>query len=277
MTEILDCKVVAEAMKADVRQRVVKSNKLIKLCIITVGNDAASAAYVRGKIQDCAECGIAVEHIVLPHFINIGDFEDIIQNVNERDDINAVIVQLPVPFDKSEFIELIDPAKDVDCFTLENLGRFYSGNAFVKPCTPAGICALLDYYDINVAGMNALVIGRSDIVGQPMAKMLTDRNATVTLAHSYTNLKHFENIVRNANIVVSAIGKPDVINPWWFDMDSIIIDVGINYVDGKMRGDIDTDNVIYTDYAKYITSVPGGVGLLTRAQLMQNIAKVSGI
>lgn len=277
MTEILDCKVVAEAMKADVRQRVAEHDELIKLCIVTVGNDAASEAYVKGKMRDCAECGIAVEHIVLPRFINVSDLRQTLHGVNVRGDINAIIVQLPVPFEKNDFISWINPSKDVDCFTEQNIGKFYSGNAFVKPCTPAGICCLLDYYDIDVAGKNALVVGRSDIVGQPMAKMLTDRNATVTLAHSRTNEHDLENAVRRADIVVSAIGKPDIINPWWFDIDSIIIDVGINYVNGKMCGDIDTDNVKYADYAKYITPVPGGVGLLTRAQLMQNIAKVSGI
>ena len=277
MTEILDCKVVAETMKADVRRRVAESNRLIKLCIITVGDDAASAAYVRGKMRDCAECGIAVEHVVLPHSVSINNFKNVVHKANMRYDVNAVIVQLPVPFDKNEFIELIDPVKDVDCFTLENLGKFYSGNAFVKPCTPAGICCLLDAYNIDVARKNALVVGRSDIVGQPMAKMLTDRDATVTLAHSRTNEYDLENAVRRADIIVSAIGEPDVINPWWFDMGSVIIDVGINYVNGKMRGDIDTDSVRYADYVRYITPVPGGVGLLTRAQLMQNIAKVSGI
>lgn len=277
MTEILDCKVVAAAMKEDVQKRVAMSNNLIKLCIITAGNDAASEAYVRGKMRDCAECGIAVEHVVLPRSVHISDFKNVILNMNKRNDINAIIIQLPVPFDKNEFVEMIDPAKDVDCFTSENVGKFYSGNAFVKPCTPAGICVLLDYYDIDVDGMNALVVGRSDIVGQPMAKMLTDRNATVTLAHSHTNLRHFEDAVRDADIVVSAIGKTDIMNPWWFKEDSVIIDVGINYVNGKMCGDIDTDSVVYSGYAKYITPVPGGVGLLTRAQLMENIAKVSGI
>lgn len=275
MIEILDCKVVAEAMKADVRQRVAEHDELIKLCIVTVGNDAASESYVKGKMRDCAECGIAVEHVVLPHFVGIDEFQHVLYDINMRDDVNAIIVQLPVPFDKSEFIDLIDPRKDVDCFSTRNVGRFYSGNAFVEPCTPAGICRLLDYYDIDVAGKNALVVGRSDIVGKPMAKMLTDRDATVTLAHSRT--QNLDELVEQANIIVSAVGQYNVIKPWsFFKQGTIIINVGINKINNRLYGDIDNMKIDSWREIK-VTPVPGGVGLLTRAQLLQNIAKVSGI
>jgi methylenetetrahydrofolate dehydrogenase (NADP+)/methenyltetrahydrofolate cyclohydrolase len=243
------------------------------LVIITVGGDEASKSYVKGKMKDCEYCGIPVQHIKIEDNILASDMLlDTIQNANEDDDVAGIILQLPLPESLGDvnYCDCIVPWKDVDGLNTDS---------FYEPCTPKGIMYLLEKELGDLTGKSALVIGRSDLVGKPLAKMLLDADCTVTVAHSKTNKFDLKRALEWSDIVISAVGKPKFINLKHCDSDAIVVDVGINRdVNGKLCGDCYDFDQYYHYFGKMkVTPVPGGVGLLTRAMLMKNVADASKV
>lgn len=241
-----------------------------KLCVIQVGDDAASSVYVRNKENFCKDVGVKSETIRLDNNVTQNDLIAIIKEKNNDDSVSGILVQLPLPehINTQNIMDTIAPEKDVDCFNSINMGQLVLGNAGYEPCTPQGIMQILDSYGISVEGKHCVVVGRSNIVGKPMAAMLTNDNATVTLCHSKT--KNLKEICRQADILICAIGNPKFFNEEYVKDDVIVIDVGINRMDdGKLCGDVDFDAVKDKVYA--ITPVPGGVGAVTVSTLVSNV------
>ena len=238
--------------------------------IITVGEDPASKVYVRNKIKACEEVGIGVGHYVASLDTTTPEnLKKIIRAYNEADTIDGIMVQLPLPkgFDEREIIDTIDPAKDVDGLTTTNIGKLRSGQPCFQPCTARGVIDLLDYYGIEMDGKNVTIVGRSNIVGKPLADLMMARGATVTQCHSRT--KYLCDHTEYADIVVSAVGKPRFIDFSHLGSGKVVVDVGINRnEDGNLCGDVDFDEVV--DYCSAITPVPGGVGPMTVAELLRN-------
>lgn len=271
--KILDGKLVADYILDKVKDKIDEC-KLhnLSLCFIRVGDDPASEVYVRNKERACEKIGIKSHTYVLHDGAVKPEIIDLIENLNNDDTVGGILLQLPLPdsfdwIDEIDIINAIAPSKDVDCFVESNVGTMFKGDSVLVPCTPYGIMEMLDYYDINVTGMNCVVIGRSDIVGKPMAMMLLHNNATVTICHSYT--ENLKDICKRADLIVSAVGKPKFINRDYVGDGAIVIDVGMNRDEnGKLCGDVDFDGVV--DVASYITPVPGGVGRTTVAALMMN-------
>lgn len=264
MPKILSGAEPAQRIKENIKDSKIRG---MTLAIVRVGDNPASAVYVKNKIKDCQECGIPVAEYHLPEDIGIANFCNLITDLGNNNSISGIIVQKPLPADLPDPSDLIPPHKDIDCFNPENVGKMFLGHPAFLPCTPAGIMALLDYYHIDVTGMNCVVIGRSNIVGKPMATLLTAADATVTLCHSKT--KDLEFYTKNADLIVCAIGIPKFLKADMIKEGAILIDVGINRSeDGSLCGDIDFDDVY--DKCGSITPVPGGVGLMTRAILLQN-------
>lgn len=260
------CKDFAAIVKGNIREELSKYKDMhYKLVIIQVGNNKSSDAYVKGKINDCMECGIAVEHYRFPDDVTTPEIVNKIRELQKRDDLyfGGIIVQLPLP-EHIDF-ELIqghlDKRLDVD-------GFLHDSN--YSPCTPLGIMNWLDYNKINLTGKNVCIVGRSDIVGKPLVNMMIERGATVTCCNSHTeNLYLFTS---SADIVITAIGKSKYFSETYFRYGQLVIDVGINYDEnGKLCGDVDRENVIEKYPNTYVTPVPGGVGLLTRVALLQNV------
>lgn len=244
--------------------------------MILVGNDPASAIYVRRKEMFCEKTGIGSKVLTLPSDIPEIKLLSLINDLNKEKNITAIIVQLPLPkhINKNKIIESIDPKKDADCLHPLNFGRFMqSGEKYsrIVPATPLGIIKLLEDYKIPIAGKNAVVVGRSNIVGKPMAYFLLNRGATVTICHSQTkNLSHF---THKADILVVAAGKKNLIKASMVKRGATVIDVGINRVGKKIFGDVDFGSV--SKKASYITPVPGGVGPMTIAMLLKNTVELS--
>lgn len=268
---------VTEDIKGNVKsliEELKENNKRIpRLVTILVGNDYGSTKYVNLKTKDCNEVGINTTNL---HYETYQIDEDglisLIDELNNDDTVDGILVQLPLPdnFNEERVMEAIEPSKDVDCFNPINVGKLYTSgyeNNMMRPCTPQGIIRTLEKigYD-SLAGMHAVVLGRSNIVGKPAAKLLMDKGATVTICHSKT--KNIKDIVRQADIVVAAVGKAKMIKSDWIKEGAIVIDVGINRDNGKMCGDVDLEDVI--DKVKYITPVPKGIGEVTRAMLLDN-------
>ena len=281
---VLDGKPVAAAIKKDIisKMEMIKSiygAAFIKPClaIVSVGDYKASETYIRGKMKDCDECGFDVLPIKIHEDCSLQVIKDQLKTLSLDKHVNGIILQLPLPekFSKEEVQELfkyIDYDKDVDCLTNMNIGRLSRGEALMKPCTPAGIMEILSYYDIDVAGKSVTIVNRSDIVGKPLATMLTQADATVTLCHSKTT--RLEKKMYDADILIVAVGKENFINSenakHMVGNGTVVIDVGINRnSDGKLVGDVNFDAV--SRLVKCITPVPGGVGLTTRACLMRNV------
>lgn len=270
-TVILDGKRIAAEIKKEVAEEVKELKKQgIRpgLATVLVGDDPASHIYVRNKVKDCEEVGIFSEKILLPKDSSEDEVLQVIETLNERTDIHGILVQLPLPshIDEFEVISAISPDKDVDGFHPVNQGLMLAGRETLYPCTPAGIIEMLRRYEITVEGKNAVVVGRSNIVGKPAAVLLLKENATVTVCHSKTrNLAEF---TRTADILVVAVGRAKMITAEMVKEGSVVIDVGINRVDGKIVGDVDFEGVF--EKASHITPVPGGVGLVTRAMLLKN-------
>lgn len=269
---IIDGKSIAEKIKNDLKTEILelKSKGIIpKLAVIQVGENSASKIYVRNKKKACEEIGIYSEEFNLPENTSEDELIDLIEKLNSNSDINGILVQLPLPLHISEkkIAEAIDPIKDVDVFNPINTGKLLSGNADLIPCTPKGIAELFDYEKISLKGKHCVVIGRSNIVGKPLAMLMLQKDATVTICHSKT--KNLEKICQNADIIIAAIGKPKFITKNMVKNGCVIIDVGINRnKDGTICGDADFDEV--KDIASYITPVPGGVGPMTIAMLLEN-------
>lgn len=238
------------------------------LAVVLVGEDAASQIYVRNKEKGCAQVGIRSTVIRLPAEIDQQTLETEVTKLNADHMVHGILVQLPLPghLNEERILALIDPPKDVDGFHAMNVGRFVSGLSAMVPCTPKGCMALLSQYDLPVEGKEAVIVGRSNIVGKPIASLLLQANATVTICHSRT--KNLAMHCRRADILVAAIGKPKFITAEMVKPGATVIDVGINRVDGKIVGDVDFEAV--KEVAGAITPVPGGVGKMTIAMLLSN-------
>ncbi|WP_394273033.1 bifunctional methylenetetrahydrofolate dehydrogenase/methenyltetrahydrofolate cyclohydrolase FolD [Butyricicoccus sp.] len=243
------------------------------LAVIIVGEDPASQVYVRNKERACEECGFYSEKYALPEETTQEQLLGLIDELNRNPRIDGILCQLPVPKHISEqaVIDAIDPSKDVDAFHPVNVGKIMVGNFDFLPCTPAGVMQLLDEYNIDPKGKNCVVIGRSNIVGKPMAMLLLHRHGTVTICHSRTqNLKE---VCAQADILVAAVGKADFVTADMVKEGATVIDVGMNRKNGKLCGDVCFDEV--NEKAAYLTPVPGGVGPMTITMLMKNTLKAA--
>lgn len=265
---LMDGKALAAKLKRQVREEAEKLPRRPGLAVILVGDDPASRVYVNGKKKDCEECGFYSEEYALLKETSQRELLDLVEELNAREDMDGILVQLPLPthLDQEEVLKAIDPRKDVDCFHPENVGAMFVGAAGFLPCTPAGVMALLDEYGIDPAGKHAVVLGRSNIVGKPMAMLLLGRNATVTVCHSKT--PNLTELCRQADILVSAVGKVGVVSADMVKEGAVVVDVAMNRdSQGKLCGDVDA---AVSERASYLTPVPGGVGPMTRAMLMKN-------
>ena len=269
---IIDGKKVSSHIKDNIAAEVKilknKTGKTPGLAVVLVGDDPASAVYVKNKNKTCKNIGFQSFEHILPENTSENKLLNLINELNNDDQVNGILVQLPLPshISSKKILVSINPQKDVDGFHLENVGRLVTGNALFKPCTPAGIIKLLDEYKIEIEGKNAVIIGRSNIVGKPVSFLLLERNATVTICHSRT--KDLPSITRSADILIAAIGKPNFVSLDMVKNNAVVIDVGINRLDGKLVGDVDFASV--SKQASLITPVPGGVGPMTIAMLMEN-------
>jgi len=280
VARIIDGKVVAEDVKARVKKAVdeLKASR-VQPCLATVlvGDDAASATYVGSKQKDANEVGILTRDYRLAATFKQSELVELVQLLNNDPAVHGILVQLPLPshIDQIEITNVLSPLKDVDGLTPYNAGMLQNGTALLKPCTPSGVIELLDYYKIDVSGMDAVIVNRSNLVGKPLAFLLLERNATVTVCHSKT--KDLDKKLRNADLVVTAVGNRQrfTLTADMIKEGAVIIDVGTARVGGKLTGDADFDSV--KQKASWITPVPGGVGLMTRAMLLKNTVSAASI
>ena len=271
MSRIIDGKIISASVKERVKAEVsaLKEKGItVGLAVIIVGEDPASKVYVSNKKKACENLGIISEEYALPETTTNEELLALIEELNNKPSINGILCQLPLPrhLDEKLIINSIDPEKDVDAFHPFNVGKIMIGDFYFLPCTPAGVMEMLKYENIEVEGKNCVVIGRSNIVGKPMNMLLLHQNGTVTVCHSKT--KNLKEICRNADILVAAVGRPKFVTEDMVKKGAVVIDVGINRVDGKLCGDVDFENV--KNKVSAITPVPGGVGPMTIAMLMQN-------
>lgn len=272
MATMIDGKAVSAAVKARIASQTAQlKEKGITpgLAVVIVGDDSASRVYVNNKRKDCAEVGFLSEEYALPAQTTETELLALIRTLNERSDINGILVQLPLPKHLNEklVIETISPQKDVDAFHPSNVGQIMIGDYCFLPCTPAGVMELLASAGIEIQGKRAVVIGRSNIVGKPMSMLLLHKHATVTICHSRT--EDLSAVCRDADILVAAVGIAKFVKADFVKPGAAVIDVGMNRDEnGKLCGDVDFDSV--QPIAGFITPVPGGVGPMTRAMLMQN-------
>ena len=246
------------------------------LAVIIVGDDPASRVYVNNKKKKCAAVGIKSLEFALPAQTTQRELLELIEKLNQNSLVNGILCQLPLPehIDEKAVIEAIDPQKDVDCFCDVNVGKLWTGNAVFLPCTPAGVMEMLRQYNIEVSGKSCVIVGRSNIVGKPLAALMLQKNATVTVCHSKT--RELASVCRSADILVAAVGRAKFITADMVRDNAVVIDVGINRDEnGKLCGDVDFDAV--KDKASFITPVPGGCGPMTIAMLMQNTVKACEI
>ena len=279
MARILSGKEFAARIKEDAARGVAEmkaAGVLPRLAVIIVGSDPASEVYVRNKQRTCEELGIRSDHIALPAETTKEELLACIEELNVDPEVHGILVQLPLPAqiaeDEEEILSHIDPRKDVDGFHPVNVGHLVLGAPGLRPCTPAGCIRMLDYAGIPIEGAHAVIIGRSNIVGKPMAHLLLERNATVTMCHSRP--QHLAAIARTADILVAAVGRPRFVTADMVKEGATVIDVGINRIaPKKLVGDVDFDAAAAV--AGAITPVPGGVGLLTVAMLMENVVQAA--
>ena len=279
MARILSGKEFAARIKEDAARGVAElkaAGVLPRLAVIIVGSDPASEVYVRNKQRTCEELGIRSDHIALPAETSKEELLACIEELNVDPEVHGILVQLPLPAqiaeDEEEILSHIDPRKDVDGFHPVNVGHLVLGAPGLRPCTPAGCIRMLDYAGIPIEGAHAVIIGRSNIVGKPMAHLLLERNATVTICHSRT--QNLAAIARTADILVAAVGRPRFVTANMVKEGATVIDVGINRIAPKqLVGDVDFDAAAAV--AGAITPVPGGVGLLTVAMLMENVVQAA--
>lgn len=275
MAVLLDGKKISKKIKDNLKLEVSKLNSkgiFPKLAVIMVGTDPASSIYVKNKSNACKYIGIEFEEFLLNDNIKEKELFDLIDSLNKDDKVTGILLQAPIPkhLDINKAFERISPEKDVDGFNPINVGKLSIGIDTFISCTPLGIMKIFEEYNIDLEGKNAVVLGRSNIVGKPMAQCLLSKNATVTICHSKT--KNIENILKNADIIIVAVGKPKIVKEEMVKDGAIIIDVGINRLeDGTLVGDVDFEKV--ESKASFITPVPGGVGPMTIAGLMENVVK----
>jgi methylenetetrahydrofolate dehydrogenase (NADP+)/methenyltetrahydrofolate cyclohydrolase len=267
---ILDGKESARKVKSEVAAAVSGLGYRPGLATVLIGDDPASHAYVRGKRSDAEEVGIASFHHELPTQVTQGELEDLIGSLNRDRDVDGVLVQLPLPegFDSERVVSSIDPAKDVDGLHPHNLGLLVLDRPGLRPCTPSGILRILEDYDIPISGKSAVIIGRSLLVGRPLALMLASKgvDATVTMAHSRT--RDLAGVAREADILVAAAGVPGLVDADFVGPGAVVVDVGITRTDQGLVGDVEFGSV--NEIAGALTPVPGGVGPMTRAMLLSN-------
>jgi methylenetetrahydrofolate dehydrogenase (NADP+)/methenyltetrahydrofolate cyclohydrolase len=266
--QLIDGKAVAKVLEGEVAAAIARLGFRPGLVAVRVGSDPASEIYVRNKARKARELGLEGTEIVFPEAMSEADLLAEVARLNADDDVDGILVQLPLPkqIDPKKVIDAIDPAKDVDGFHPVNVGLLHLGRAALVPCTPSGVIRLIDSTGVPIEGKRAVVIGRSDIVGKPVAALLLHRNATVTICHSRTH--DLAAVAREADILVAAIGKARFVTAEMVRPGAIVIDVGINRVDGKLAGDVDF--AAASEVAGWITPVPGGVGPMTIAVLMSN-------
>ena len=277
MAVIIDGKSLAKKIRLELKEEAnkLKAKGIVpKLAVIMVGDDKASKIYVKNKSRACEEIGIEYEEFLLGDNISMDELLELIDTLNNRNDIHGILLQSPIPkhLDINKAFNKIDYKKDVDGFNPINVGKLVIGEDCFISCTPFGVIKMLEEYGIEIEGKNAVVVGRSNIVGKPLAQCLLSKNATVTICHSRT--KNIHEITSNADILVAALGKPGYIKDHMVKDGAVVIDVGINRnEDGKIVGDVDFESV--SAKAKYITPVPGGVGPMTIAMLMTNVIKAA--
>ena len=269
---IIDGKAVAQLIRHEVaervRARVESSLKRPGLATVLVGDDPASAVYVANKIKACEEAGITGLHIELPSSSTEADVAQTILELNSNPEVSGILLQLPVPdgLNGSRLTSLIAPAKDVDGLTPQNVAALAMGRPGLRPCTPSGVVALLDRASITIEGAEVVILGRSDLVGRPLASLMLARNATVTICHSRT--ENLADVCSRADILVAAVGRPELVKREWIKPGAAVIDVGINRTQGGLVGDVDFTAAV--EVASAITPVPGGVGPMTIAMLLSN-------
>lgn len=269
-TKILDGKVVASAVKQEVASAVGELDFQPGLATVLVGDDPGSHSYVRGKRRDAAEVGIKSFHHELPASSAQMDLTALIESLNNDDDVDGILVQLPLPgdLDGEVAVESIDPSKDVDGLHPHSLGRLMLGRPGLRPCTPSGIMRILDHYGIGTVGERAVIVGRSFLVGRPLAMILSERGADATVSVAHSRTRSLSDVTGEADILVAAVGVPGLIGPEHVKPGATVIDVGVSRTAEGLVGDVQFDAV--SEVAGAITPVPGGVGPMTRAMLMSN-------
>ena len=258
---------VAKNWKDKIAKQVSELTVQPHLAVVLVGDNPASQVYVRNKEKACAQTGIRSTVIRLKEDCTQVELENVVRSLNTDDSIHGILVQLPLPthINEADILALINPQKDVDGFHAMNSGRLMNGQKGFVPCTPLGIMKLLEAYKIPLEGKHAVIVGRSNIVGKPIAMLLLAQNTTVTICHSKT--RNLEEFTRQADILVAAVGKANFITPEMVKAGAVVVDVGINRVNGQIVGDVDAR---VNEIASYITPVPGGVGQMTIAMLLSN-------
>ncbi len=267
--KLIDGKALSARLRGQLKEKIAVTDKKPGLAVVVVGNDPASAIYVRNKVKACEEVGIRSYVYALEETASQQELETLLDSLAAREDVDGILLQLPLPkgFDAESAMAKIPASKDVDGFSEENLGKLVLNQARFAACTPSGIMKMLEHEGIDPKGKHAVVLGRSDTVGKPMALLLLNADATVTVCHSKT--QNLAQICRTADILVSAIGKPKFVTADMVKDGAVVIDVGMNRDEnGKLCGDVDFEGV--KDKASYITPVPGGVGPMTIAALLQN-------
>ncbi|MCQ2478046.1 MAG: bifunctional methylenetetrahydrofolate dehydrogenase/methenyltetrahydrofolate cyclohydrolase FolD [Clostridia bacterium] len=265
---LIDGKAVSTLVKGRVADEIKEKNLSVGLAVILVGENPASKIYVANKKKACEAIGINSYEYILPEDTTEQELLALVETLNNDSKVNGILCQLPLPkhLDEKTVINAISPEKDVDAFHPVNVGKIMIGDYDFLPCTPAGIMEMLKHYNIDVTGKRCVVIGRSNIVGKPMAMLLLHSNGTVTVCHSKT--ENLADITRNADILVAAVGKAKFVTEDMVKDGAVVIDVGMNRIDGKLCGDVDFESV--SKKASFITPVPGGVGPMTIAMLMKN-------
>ena len=276
MAVILDGKALSEKRMGELKERVdalKAKGRSIGLSVILVGENPASQVYVRNKGKACEALGIRGDTILLPEQTTQEELEALIEKLNRDESVDGILVQLPLPkhLDEAKALRLIAPEKDVDGFHIENAGKLFTGQEGVVACTPKGMIAMLKAWNVPLAGKEAVVIGRSNIVGKPVAMLLLNENCTVTMCHSRT--VDLAAHTRRADILIAAVGKPRFVTADMVKPGAAVVDVGINRVDGKVVGDVDFEGV--EKVAGYISPVPGGVGKMTICMLMENVIEAA--
>lgn len=272
----IDGKVISQMVKDELKERVKQEGIEATLAVIQVGNDPASTVYVGNKKKACEYIGIRSLSFELPEETKEEELLELIEELNGREDVNGILVQLPLPahMDEDKVIQTISPKKDVDGFHPQSVGALSIGQPGFVSCTPAGIIQLLKRSGVEIEGKECVIIGRSNIVGKPMALLMLRENATVTICHSHT--RDLKEVTKRADILIVAIGKPKFITREYVKEGAVVIDVGIHRnVDNKLCGDVDFDDVEPVTSA--ITPVPGGVGPMTIAMLMNNCVEAKGL
>ena len=272
MGMIIDGKKVALEVKEEIRNFVnMRKNNGLRvpsIVSILVGNDGGSVFYINNQEKIATSLGVDFKKLLLEENISEDHLINEIERLNNDDNVDGIILQLPLPkgMNEKKVINTISSYKDIDCLTYENQGKLYCGEKVFLPCTPNSVVTLLDKYEIELEGKNVVVIGRSNIVGKPVAQLLLNKNATVTICHSRT--KNLQEICKNADVIVVAIGRANYLNEDFVNENSIVIDVGTSSLNGKITGDVNFERV--SDKVKMITPVPGGVGALTTTLLIKN-------